>query len=115
MRTRQTIPFNVKTFTPNVRVCEFADMLLTQTFVGCDKDDMVKRCFILAVVQELMVVDVHDEGFACTGCHPEGEFIEVGVCEVCIHSVAGSSCAITGLNKSVELFQEFPGFIEFPI
>ena len=103
MRTRQAIPFNVKTFTPNVGICELAYMLLTQPFIGCDKDDMVKSFFIFAVVQELMVVNVHDEGFTCTGCHPESKFIEIPACEVCIHGIAGSSGIITALDKHVEL------------
>ena len=70
---------------------------------------------IFAIVKKLVVVDVHNEGFASTGCHPEGEFLDVHICEVCIHGVAGGSYFVATLDKSVELAQEFLWSIEFPI
>ena len=63
---------------------------------------MVQRLFD-AVVEILVVVDVHDKSFACTGCHPEGKFFDISACEVCIHGVTGGSHIVSALDKNVEL------------
>ena len=70
---------------------------------------------IFAVVEILVIVDVHDKGFACPGCHPEGEFFDICFCEVGILGVARCFPYIFGLDECIELMEEFRGAIEFPI
>ena len=50
-----------------------------------------------------MVVDVHDEGFACTGCHPESELFKIFCFKASIWNIAGGSRVVSALDEIVEL------------
>ena len=55
-------------------------VLGTQSFVGRDEDDVVQMLGT-PVVQELQVVEVHDQRLAASGRHPERELVQVLRCD----------------------------------
>ena len=63
----------------NVGDGQLLEMLFAQTFVGRDEQDVVQRRFAVAlvVVQELPIVEVHEQRLAAAGGHPEGQLAQV--------------------------------------
>ena len=74
---------------------------------------MVQR--FVAVMQILAIVEVHDERFAGTGCHPEGEFLNVFWCERGILSIAGGFFGVARFDKGVELGEELVWPVASPV
>ena len=74
---------------------------------------MVQR--FVAVMQILAIVEVHDERFAGTGCHPEGEFLNVFWCERGILGIAGGFFGVARFDEGVELGEELRRAVGFPI
>ena len=66
-------------------------------------------------MQILPIVEVHDERLAGTGCHPEGEFLDVFWCERDILGIAGGFLGIALFDKGVEFVEELARVVKFPV
>ena len=65
--------------TRDVGLTQLLDVLVAQSLVWCDQDDIVQGT--LVVVQELAVVQVQQQCLAAPRRHPESQLVEVGLGE----------------------------------
>ena len=97
----------------NARGRHLRHVLIAQALVGRDQQDVVQGPVV--VVQELPVVDMHDERLAAAGRHPEGQLLQVRLGELRVLRLTGGLRGVTLLDEAVQRAKQLASAMEVPV
>ena len=97
----------------NIRGGHLHHVLIAQSLVRRDQQDVVQRQVV--IVQELAVVDMHDQRLTAAGRHPECQLLQVGFREPGVLRLTGGLRGVALLDEAVQRAEHPSPPVEVPV